>query len=408
MLDLPNELLEQILAQLPELENKAYKMLLDGTKCVYMENVFILNQDVIDGYKTLDLAGKICGILSFGNRNIKEAYKKEKANFSKRMKGELYITGQELIFRGKAYDAERLHMKITEIRKEKNSVSLLYGREKENFVVQESTKLCRLLLLMMNSKCRIFNCYYYNELLATGVERYVKAYIEIYLAMAWHEEVVILELPKSEKKILERILLMVLADHPDLYYVTLNGTRYCYERTVVRIYFKYVSESLLLQTIGLKETMEGTKEIVEEKVCYLIREGKKVCKEDEEELIKWLYTYLVENVSYAGERLKNMDKINQCLIHSALGALCLEKAVCDGIARAFKMLLDELGIENWIVRRSIKEDMEYSHEWNAVKFGKEIRYMDITWEIDLYSVNRQVKYEFYNLTEEQMEAKHAL
>lgn len=40
-------------------------------------------------------------------------------------------------------------------------------------------------------------------------------------------------------------------------------------------------------------------------------------------------------MSYARNKLKSKDEKEQCCIHSAVGALLDEKAVCDGIARGF-------------------------------------------------------------------------
>lgn len=69
------------------------------------------------------------------------------------------------------------------------------------------------------------------------------------------------------------------------------------------------------------------------------------------ERMKQAYDYLKLNVKYT--------EYNDINIHSAYGALINREAVCEGYAKAYKLLLDEMGIENRIV-------VSREHAWNTV------------------------------------------
>mgnify|MGYP006954259698 FL=1 len=58
--------------------------------------------------------------------------------------------------------------------------------------------------------------------------------------------------------------------------------------------------------------------------------------------------------SISGEVPENVD---EPMAHSAYGALVNKSAVCEGYAKAYKLLLDEMGIEN----DSVFNDV---HAWN--------------------------------------------
>ncbi|MBP3568021.1 MAG: hypothetical protein J6K04_02535 [Lachnospiraceae bacterium] len=398
MPDLLNELLELMPSQIASMKYMPCEILVENEESLYIEKALLLNEQVQNGYKALDLAGKICGVLSLGNKKVKTAYKKEKESFMERMEGILYVTEYRIVFRGKAYMVNKPYKWMTAIERKGNTLHISYGEMKDCFLVPDSEKLFQCLLHYIKPECKVINSFYYNELAKTGMEEYRQAYIMIYTDILQCKKMVLTDM-KEDRAFFDRMLFMVLADHPEIYYVNPLQTEYNEEETIIRIYYKYLLETLSLQDIKHKEK-------VRKKVCSLTEKAKLIHRTDREQQIKYLYEYLVTHISYAKYELKNEDEMIQCRIHSALGALLDEKAVCDGIARGFKMLLDELGIENRIIRQDIRENMEYSHEWNVITLnGKEL-HADITWEHDLYSVRKQVLYKFFGLTEEEMWEKH--
>ncbi len=75
-------------------------------------------------------------------------------------------------------------------------------------------------------------------------------------------------------------------------------------------------------------------------------------------------------------------------IRSAYGALVNEKAVCEGFARAFKLLMDKVGIDCQVVIGYYKNGDNYEpHAWNVVRFNKQWYLVDSTFNSSLTDKN---------------------
>jgi len=250
-----------------------------------------------------------------------------------------------------------------------------------------------------NGKSVLQTGYYYNRLCE---KKSREIYCALYSSICQREDAFLFSTAleninvDADKDAWIKIFFMILADHPELFYVNLETISYYY-CDIVEIKFKYI--------FSPEECQKLQKEI-KKKLSYLILVAKCFWGNDKMYLIKYLYCYFVEHMSYAVNELKSKDEKEQCRIHSAVGALLDERAVCDGFARGFKMLLDELGIENWLIRRDIEPNTEFTHEWNVIKLDERILHIDVTWEISLYKLKKQIMYKYYMLTEEKMEKNH--
>lgn len=80
--------------------------------------------------------------------------------------------------------------------------------------------------------------------------------------------------------------------------------------------------------------------------------------------IRSAYDYLRQQCKYA-------ENVDEPMAHSAYGALVNKSAVCEGYAKAYKLLLDEMGIENDIVFNDV-------HAWNMVKYEGNRYLVDVT------------------------------
>lgn len=73
--------------------------------------------------------------------------------------------------------------------------------------------------------------------------------------------------------------------------------------------------------------------------------------------------------------------LEKSYVHSAYGALITKKCVCQGVAEAFKRLMDKAGVECEIVCGQIIGHDDY-HAWNIVKLSDtECFHVDVTWDI---------------------------
>lgn len=85
----------------------------------------------------------------------------------------------------------------------------------------------------------------------------------------------------------------------------------------------------------------------------------------------FVHDYLAKKIKYYSEYEENEED----KYHSVYNALVENEAVCDGISKAFQIILNKLGIENYIVTGYINDT---PHAWNLVKIEDEWVYVDIT------------------------------
>ena len=95
------------------------------------------------------------------------------------------------------------------------------------------------------------------------------------------------------------------------------------------------------------------------------------------EKIKMAHDYLIENVEY----VNGYD--------GAYSALCLGKAVCNGYAAAFQLMMEELGIPCFMVSNS-----ELAHVWNCVYLDGYWYDIDVTWD-DPVKGNEEISYHYF-------------
>ena len=239
-------------------------------------------------------------------------------------------------------------------------------------------------------------CTYYEYLKTDGQNGDAELYERIYFSLLKYKADITVDKSENTHVRFYKILQLVLLDHPMIYYVNLKKTRAKTEEHVTRMKLSYVYN---------QKQCEAINEVLLHRVVRILDEAEENCGKDKLQLVKWLYTYLVQNTSYAKNELESEEDEVQCRIHSILGVFLDKKAVCDGMARALKIFLDELDIDNWIVRRDLEEGAKYTHEWNMILQEKNVFHLDATWERNMYDVRKQLKFDYFLLTEGEMQDK---
>ncbi len=91
--------------------------------------------------------------------------------------------------------------------------------------------------------------------------------------------------------------------------------------------------------------------------------------------IKMVHDYLVDNIEYD-------TTISQDNIYNVYGALINRTAVCEGYARSFKYLMDELGIPCTLVigQGTNAQGQTENHAWNYVQINGNWYAIDCTWD----------------------------
>ena len=121
--------------------------------------------------------------------------------------------------------------------------------------------------------------------------------------------------------------------------------------------------------------------------------------------MKVVHDYLVDNISYD-------SSISKSNIYNIYGALINKECVCEGYARAYKYILDELNIPCILVIGTATngEGNTENHAWNYVKLNNSWYAVDTTWDDPIIIgggiLNKKSKYRYFLKGKETMDQDH--
>ena len=141
--------------------------------------------------------------------------------------------------------------------------------------------------------------------------------------------------------------------------------------------------------------LRAMKKEFESAVEYYLR--KAADAEGDREKAKILYDSLAGEIEYEEEALYDSALLNE---HTAYGAVCKKKAVCDGMALAYKYLLDRCGIRCILIPGTSEGA---PHVWNTVFWDERWHESDLTW--DTVSEAKEGG-QYFDLTSEEMNKDH--
>jgi hypothetical protein len=128
---------------------------------------------------------------------------------------------------------------------------------------------------------------------------------------------------------------------------------------------------------------------------------------DDYEKAKFVHDYIIEFNSYDYEAFEKGDAIDaetDARVSSAYGALVSGNVMCAGYARAFDLVMHELGIESIYVSGIADGG---SHAWNLALLGGNFYHIDLTWD-DLDGDPAEIRYNYFCLTDEEISVTHAI
>lgn len=226
--------------------------------------------------------------------------------------------------------------------------------------------------------------YYYN--IMSSDER--KAYKMIYDGLKMRAFNIVVSLYLSPDKVQE-VYLKVLYDNPLFYYIN---------QTVIRMqgnpgYWILLPEYLYSNT-EINKINNDIRNIINR-----IRQKADNFRNNEFRLEKCLHDSIVKSVAYDYDSLKKKDAFNA---HSIVGVFLDKRAVCEGIAKAYKLLCNEYDIKCIVVLGQANKDGVYGeddyHAWNLVKIGEESYHVDVTWDNLFDEEFQHISYDYFNMT----------
>ena len=189
------------------------------------------------------------------------------------------------------------------------------------------------------------------------------------------------QIPALDGDALYDVFFQMRLDHPEVFWAT--GYKYRYYKDSPNIIF---IPEYLFDKSKIKEHQKAMKSRVEK----LVRPAQSLSEWEKE---KYVHDFICQNVHY--------DKLKKAYSHEIIGPLGQGVGVCEGIAKAVKVLLDALGV--WCViaicGNNPEKGIKYRHTWNIVRIGGAYYHLDATFDNTLGKSDKveDIRYDYFNL-----------
>ena len=223
--------------------------------------------------------------------------------------------------------------------------------------------------------------YYYNQL--------PKHHQKVYHAMLTGLQGISprFSVPRLEGRELAEIYFKIRLDHPEIFYTVSFKWQFAQHAEHVEILPEYLFP---------KAKIEEHRKALTARVQKLARPAQNMSEWEKE---AYIHDFIVQNVRY--------DKLKKPYSHEIIGPLGQGVGVCEGMAKAVKVLCDALGIRCMVaIARSDPENgVKYRHAWNILRLGKSYYHLDCTFDNTL-SKEGAVRYDYFNLADGQVFRDH--
>lgn len=241
----------------------------------------------------------------------------------------------------------------------------------------------------------IVDRYYYAQL--NKQEQAV--YKAFYNGLMAHEDVIPIPIKgQLSKEVFNKIFRAMTRDNPLIYYVNQSACnwatdafghtaicpQYFYSRETVRKYNRNIENAVNNLAAQLKLT-EGTEYEKEVRV----------------------HDWFCKNVKYDFKGSDMDEPARVVLSHNIVGVFAKQKAQCEGIAKAVKVLLNAVDIKCIVATGDADANGSREHHaWNVVDIDGNPYHVDVTWDIG--ASKGRVSYDYFNVTDEIIGKTHKL
>lgn len=198
---------------------------------------------------------------------------------------------------------------------------------------------------------------------------------------------------------LEKIVVALKYDHAELFYVDFQRIN-CTVLPVGMIYYIYYTVRPDIRDMVTKN--------MEKWIAHALIQMQLKGNETEADIYRKVHNYLIRNVEYDYDALYNPEAYPESF--TVRGIFEQNKAVCEGISKAFKLLCYRAGAKNvYVVEgKSSHEGFGDSipHAWNIVKTGKEFSHVDVTWDLGSSKSCKYNRYDYFMIPDEWIMKDH--
>lgn len=201
----------------------------------------------------------------------------------------------------------------------------------------------------------------------------------------------------------------LIYENPDIFYLD-PQKMFITVKTITKLtgvkYNVYINNgskiNYLADGYNSKQDIENYEAQIEQVKNYIITnlEGK-----SDYEKIKIVHDYLIDTIEYD-------TSIQEDNIYDIYGAFVNKKSVCEGYAKAFQYIMNEVGIENTIVigKATNSKNETENHAWNYVKLDGQWYAVDVTWDDPIIIgggiLTNKAKYEYFLKGSETINKNH--
>ena len=200
-----------------------------------------------------------------------------------------------------------------------------------------------------------------------------------------------IQLPRVDGKELYDIFFQMRLDHPEIFWVVGFSWKYYPDSPNLIFVPEYLFEKGKIKEHQIALTSRVEK---------LARQAQGLSEWEKE---KYVHDFICKNVRY--------DKFKKPYSHEIIGPLGQGVGVCEGIAKAVKVLCDALGL--WcmiaICGNNPEKGIKYRHTWNIVRIGGQYYHLDATFDNSLTRGAREdaeCRYDYFNLDDKAMFRDH--
>jgi len=194
------------------------------------------------------------------------------------------------------------------------------------------------------------------------------------------------DVPRIDGSELNDIFYMLRLDCPEIFYASAFHYSYYKDSTLVKLKPSYLFD---------KNKIKGHRIAMTTRVDKLTRKAK---NKNEWEKEQYIHDFICENVTY--------DKLQKQYSHEIIGPLGNGVGVCEGIAKAVKILCDHLSLPCIVVisNNNPQKHIKYRHAWNVIQINGTWTHLDATFDNSLGK--KEVRYDYFNLDDKSIFKDH--
>ena len=236
--------------------------------------------------------------------------------------------------------------------------------------------------------------YYFERL--NSLEK--KAYTRIKDALEKHEDSVDILRPSVSIASLENIVKAISYDCPELFFIDFTKTNFYESGLKVTVCPQYIYNKMMLPRATA---------LIDEQIKLIMDDINRKHFTMDYDKVLWLHDYFIQHITYDYKEEPGVRENKAS--HSAAGVLLENKAVCEGIAKAFMLLLGKLNVYAIIVygRSNSPIASVEDHAWNAVELGGKFYHVDVTWDITLSKSFNQIRHDYFCLDDVEISKDHS-